>query len=566
MRRKIGIILSIVFAVSLVFATGITTALAAGDANGVVFEVTLENRNYGNGDAVKPVVTIANTGANPIVVTGLTCNNNSIMPDGGITVGAGSQTQTQPSLKASFATGSNTQALNFALAYTVNGVAGPAALTTGIQINQASTIKIDASDSVDKKTADAGDKVKFTFKFTNSGNVVITNASLKAPPLNNGSVIGTPFTLNPGDSKTMEWSENVNKTIAVKPVLSYTANSTNKTQSLSTLNVTVKQVVNSGMTVELKADKETINPGDQVSITATVTNTGNDTLKNIKLLDGNSNPVTLQETTLEAGASTTATIPESPQATANYQFTATATNTASSAVNATSNQLTVTVGSASASPSGSGTEPATSEVAALKVFVEADSYTLDKPGNVKLQVTIQNTSDVLLNNVQVTEKTLGDIGTISALSKDSKTFNKSAQVDKTTQYIFTVTATQPDGKTITAVTDPLSITVSGGGALFGGDMMTTILIIVIIAIAVVGLILFLLYRRNRSGGGGNYGGGGSGKGAYTANRKPASNYNNSPRNSPRDVEPPKVVRKPVNTATPRPSARKDTKFGDRNKF
>lgn len=562
MKRKIGFILTIVFAVSLVFATGITTAFAAGDANGVVFQVDLENRNYGNGDTVKPVVTIANTGANPIVVTGLTCNNNSIMPGGGISVGAGSQSQTQPGITASFAAGTNTQALNFAMSYTVNGAAGPAPLTTGIQINLASTLKIDASASVDKKSANAGDKVKFTFKITNSGNVAITNASLKAPPLNNGGVIGTPFSLNPGDTKTMEWSENINQTVAVKPVLSYTANSTNKTQNLSTLNVTVKQVVNSSMTVALTADKDNINPGDPINITAAVTNTGNDTLKNIKLLDGNNNPVTLQVTTLEAGGSTTATIPETPQATATYQFSATATNSASSAVNATSNQLTVTVGSAaSASPSSSGTDTSapSGEGAVFKVDVIADSYSLDKPGNVKFQVTVTNTSDVVLNNVSVTEKTIGDFGSVSALGKDSKMFTKSAPVDKTSQFVFTATATLPDGSTITAETEPLSITVSGG-ALFGGDMMTTILIIVIIAIAVVGLILFLLYRRNRSGGGsygggGNYGGGPS-RGPQNVNRKPAS-FNN--------VEPPKVVRKPVST-TPKPPVRKDTNFGDRNKF
>jgi hypothetical protein len=301
-----------------------------------------------------------------------------------------------------------------------------------------------------------------------------------------------------------------------------------------------------------------------VNITAKITNTGGDKLTSIKLLDGNSNPVTLQVTSLGAGESTTANIPENLQATASYQFTATAVNTAGTTVNATSNQLSVTVGSAaSASPSSTGSDSGT--VAALSIRVVADSYTLDKPGTVKLKVTIDNTSDVLLSNVEVTEKSIGDIGTISALGKDSKEFNKSVQVDKTTNYIFTVTATQPDGRTVTAVTDPLPITVSGGGALFGGDMMTTILIIVIIAIAVVGLILFLLYRRNRSGGG-SFGGGnsynaGPAKSAHNVNRKPAS-FNNV-----RDVEPPKAVRKPVSTPpAPKPPVRKDTKFGDRNKF
>ena len=559
MKKIIVYILTIAMAVTFVFALGVTTAFAADDPN-VAFSVTVDPHSVAPGGTVTATINITNNYSAAITGVSVDCNGSGISNIDS-TIAANTPYGVQRPIVVTFASGTTATALTFTLKYT-DPTSVAQTKTTATQVNEQSTIKITATDSADSKTISAGDKVTFTFSFTNSGNVAITNATLKAPPINGGSVIGSAFNLNPGDTKKMTYSTVVNSTIQVKPVLSFTANSTNKTLALTTLTITVNTVAQSSMTIALQADKSTINPGDSVVITATITNSGTDKLTEIKLTDQAGNPISTQDTSLDAGKSTTATSTVIPPATGNYTYTATATNSKGTTVNATSDPLSITV--ASASPSASG--PA--EAATLKIDVAADTYSLASPGDVKFQVTVTNNSDVLLNNVQVTEKTIGDIGTISAMGKDSKTFDKTAAVDKTTQFVFTVTATQADGSTVTAVTDPLTIQVSGSAG--GLDTMTIILIIIVIAIAIVGLILFLLNRRNkRSGGGGVFGGGapigGNGGGAYNARRRPSSFNNNT---ISKNVEPPKAVRKPIaTTPAPRITEKKgNTKFGDRNKF
>lgn len=556
MKKTIAFIITIALACSLVFAVGATTAFAA---TAPTLEAKLSSNEAAQGGTVHVDFKVTNNDAAEIkncVIT-VSCTGGAATM-GGVniaSIAAGSFNGASRDITVGFNSGQTQIGLTFTLNWQDSTGTAQTAISlpaTAINLKVAPLVKITGSDSiVGEKEVNAGDKVKFKFVFKNEGNVDITNAALKAPPLNGGSVIGSAFTLAPGASKTMEWSEKINKSVTVKPVLTYTASGTNASLALDSLKVTVKEVaVNSGMSLQLTSDKTVAAAGDQVTITATITNTGTDTLTDIKLLDGNGNPVITQHTSLDAGQSTTATIPETLQATANYLFSATANNSKGTQVTASSNPLTIEVGGPSPSPSASASATG---VQALTIKVIADTYELEQPGNVKFQVTVQNSSSVLLSNVMVTEETLGDIGTISAMGTDTKMFNKTVTVDKSSDYIFTVTATQPDGKTITAVTKALSITVNSG-SLFGGDMWSTILIIVIIAIAVVGLILFLLYRKNRSGGG--YGGQPR---SYAQTRKPPS-YNMTKQ---RDVAQPKAVRKPV---SPGPSSPKGTKFGDRNKF
>ena len=195
-------------------------------------------------------------------------------------------------------------------------------------------------------------------------------------------------------------------------------------------------------------------------------------------------------------------------------------------------------------------------------MVAADAYTLTEAGEVNFQITITNNSDVLLSDVKVSEDTLGEIGSVSSMGKDSKIFDKTAEVDQTTEYVFKVTATQEDGTPVTAVTDPLTITVEGSGGP-GLGFLGVLLIIIVIAIVAVGVTLFLMHRKHKSGGGGSgggaFGGKSGGKGPYNGRRKPSA-YNNS--NGGRQS-------KATRTPEPPPKAnppKGNTRFGDRNKF
>ena len=118
---------------------------------------------------------------------------------------------------------------------------------------------------------------------------------------------------------------------------------TNKTLDLDSLTVKVEQKAAAGVSLSLKTDKDTVNPGEEVTLTASISNTGNTTLTDIALSDGQGNKIQADATSLAAGASTTANVTVTPQQTGNYQYTVSAKDPEGGQVTATSNQVTVTV-------------------------------------------------------------------------------------------------------------------------------------------------------------------------------------------------------------------------------
>ena len=433
-----------------------------------------------------------------------------------MTIEAGKQYGVQRDYTIGFSAGSNTVALNYVLTYT-DPDGNKQTDTEATQVTESTVIKVTGSASADQKTVDAGDKVQFTFSFKNEGNVAIENASLTAPPIDGGSVIGQAFSLSPGSSKEMTYTTKVNQTIEVKPKLSYTAGGTNKTLDLDSITVKVEKPAEAGISLTLKADKDTLNAGESAVLTATIANTGNVTLTGIALTDGNGKSVESSKSALGVGESATVNVTVNPTATQNYQYSVSAKDPEGGAVQATSNQLTINVAD-EPQPSSSATSSATASSApsgaSLSIVVDADAYTLKEAGEVTFHVTVTNSSDLLLNNVTVSEKTIGEIGSVSAMGKDSKTFDKTVNVDKTTDFVFEVTASQEDGTPVTVVTDPLTVTVEGSSGP-GLGFLGILLIIIVIAIAGVGIALFIMHRKNKGTGGGKPGG----KGPYNGGKE-----------------------------------------------
>jgi len=476
-------------------------------------------------------------------------------------IDAGSSSSAPITCTIVFPSSDNKVALNFTVTYLdPDGVSQTA--STATQINKSTVIKVTGSASVDDSTLNQGDRATFTFSFKNEGNVTIENATLKAPPIDGGDVIGQAFSLSPGDSKKMTYTISVNSSIDVKPTLTFTAAGTNKSLTLDTIPVTVEKTSAPAISLTLKADKETLSPGEDAVLTATVTNTGTETLTDIALTDGNGGSIQTDFSALGTGESGTATVTVSPQETQKYKFSVTAKDPDGKEVSSTSNQVTIEV--AEAQPSESQ-EPGN---ATFVITVDADAYTLKEPGEVTFHVTITNNSDVVLNNVQVLEDTIGEIGTVSSMGKDSKTFDKSVQVEKTTDFIFKVTASQEDGTPVTAVTKPLTISIEGTSGV-GLGFLGILLIIIVAAIAAVGIALFLMHRKNKKTGGGSGGGvfgkKNGGKAPYGNRRKPSAFNNTITKTNGKDAQPVRTVRKTAPALKPQ-SPKGSTKFGDRNKF
>ncbi len=563
MKRFLGFVLIIALACSVF---GLGTVTAAADTN-VDFKISLDKNEAAEGGTVEATIVVKNNYADPITNVQVVYSNNGSTVFSGVSIDPGLSYGVQRDYTVGFPSGSSTVAMSYVLTYTdPNGATQTQ--TAATQVSESSVVKVTGSASADQKTVNAGDKVEFTFNFKNEGNVTVENATLTASPIDGGDTIGQAFSLSPGSSKEMTYTTKVNKSIDVKPKLTFTAGGENKTLELDTLSITVNEPANAGISLTLAADKTSISEGGEAVLTATIANTGDVTLTGISLTDESGQTIQTDAAALGAGESTKATVTVTPAATQNYQYSVSAKDPDGGAVQATSNQVTVTVEGAEPTPSASASgQPSGSTLA---IVVDADAYTLSEAGEVNFQVTITNNSDVLLSNVTVSEETLGEIGSVSSMGKDSKTFDKTAEVSETTAYTFKVTATQEDGTEVTAVTDPLTVTVEGSSGP-GLGFLGILLIIIVVAIAGVAIALFLMNRKNKkSGGGGIFGGKSGGKGPYNGGtnggRKPSAfNSNSSARSAKKDVQPVRTTRKPAPSSR-QTSTKGTTKFGDRNKF
>ena len=151
---------------------------------------------------------------------------------------------------------------------------------------------------------------------------------------------------------------------------------------------------------------------------------------------------------------------------------------------------------------------------------------------------------------------MGDIGSVSAMGKDSKIFDKTAEVDKTTDFVFKeLRRPRRTERRLRPLPIRWLLRLKEAAAP-ASVSWAFLLIIIVIAIVAVGVTLFLMHRKN------NGGGGSGGKAPYNGGRK-SSAYNGKPGGN--GAPQSRATRKPA--APPRQQAPKGkTKFGDRNKF
>lgn len=355
-----------------------------------------------------------------------------------------------------------------------------------VTINKGSSstgeLKITGNAKCDKSSVEEGSKAKFTFVFKNEGSVAIEDAALYAPDLEGGSQIGSDFDLEPGETKTMEWSVTVTKALSVTPRLEFTANGADKTLTLNEIKVAVgedKDASSEGsMSATLSADSTTPTDG-KVSFTATVKNDGDSEISGLKGTLSDGTAVSFSQSSIAAGESATAKFDVSTTG-GSYTLSVTGTDESGNTVTAQSSAVTI---------EGSG------EKGELKIEVKEDTNVLEKAGQVNFTITVSNTSDVVLDDVTISEATLGEIENIGSLGTDSKEITKAVDVAQTTDYNFTVTAKLADGSTITAAAPTITVQIADSG--FKLDFFTIIMIIIAAAIVVVVILIVVLSRKHK---------------------------------------------------------------------
>lgn len=215
---------------------------------------------------------------------------------------------------------------------------GPADTST---VNTVGNAQLRLEKTVDKDLVQPGDTVNFTLTVTNTGNLTAKGVQLtdNLPDGLTGDGLRESFDLEPGATKTLTVPATVNATargdLINTATLTWAGQRQNATARLSVQVVQLK--------LEKTVDKSTASPGDPVTFTLRVTNTGTATAEGVQLKDAlpaGLRAQTLSETfDLEPGASKTFSVPATVDASASGDLT----NTATLGLNAQTSEASATV-------------------------------------------------------------------------------------------------------------------------------------------------------------------------------------------------------------------------------
>ncbi|MCI5448823.1 MAG: hypothetical protein MR433_04185, partial [Coriobacteriaceae bacterium] len=155
-----------------------------------------------------------------------------------------------------------------------------------------------ASDPADGKAFQLGEKIAYTVEVINNGNVTITGIvvsdKLEGATLDEGQT-DEAITLAPGESATLRYSYTVTEADLVAGNVTNVATATgtdpegNPVETEATTTVTTEEAASSldvaKTIVSTPADGKAYAEGETVKFEVAVTNTGNQTLKNVKVVD-----------------------------------------------------------------------------------------------------------------------------------------------------------------------------------------------------------------------------------------------------------------------------------------
>lgn len=346
-------------------------------------------------------------------------------------------------------------------------------------------VSVVAKASANTKKITAGDTVKFTFKVENQGDVAITDASLKASPLNNGDQLtSSTFSLEPGSTKEFSYSVAISSDTTVTPILTYTANGKPYTLKLDKISI---EVDSADVELTLKAGNTNITAGETVDFTLTIANTGTVDIQNIKVIDPYGDEVSINKTVLSAGSSMDVANALQVYESGELSYTVKASDKNGNDISISSNAINVTATALVGDP--------------ITIAVDYDSAEYEN-GKLVFNITVTNNMETAITDIKITEATLGNVGVINSLAKGSTTLTYETELTEgVTEYVFSINGKAQDGTMLTAnktVTLPVSSEKP--------DNSVSAILVVIIVVAVIILILIALFivfmirdRKNNEG-------------------------------------------------------------------
>lgn len=279
---------------------------------------------------------------------------------------------------------------------------------------------VEINRTITPTTARKGQEVSVTYDVVNTGNVDITDVSIKE---NSGisSKVGTIDTVAPGQKGSYTFTVKMgSKNLTSQATITYKAGG--KTETVKKEAATIKHG-EVKLTATLTADKKGGNAGDTVKLTLKMKNTGSVDYQNVKVTDPLLGDVFTGQT-VAAGKTVTLEKEITISQTAHYQFTVAGQDTSGGSVETATGRIGVTM-----------VDPA--QAVSLTVEASADRDTIyELPGTVKFNVKVTNNGAVEAKDVTVSASGVQVYTFPSILAGETREFTRDVSVSMAGQYRF----------------------------------------------------------------------------------------------------------------------------------
>ncbi|WP_075661521.1 DUF7507 domain-containing protein [Streptomyces acidiscabies] len=376
-------------------------------------------------------------------LSAISCPATTLAPDASTTCTA-TYTVTQADVDAG--TISNSATVNGTPPNSTTPVDSPPSTTT---VPGTRTPSLTVEKSADRTDLVVGQTVTYSFKVTNIGNVTLKNVAVQEGSFSGTgamSAISCPAgasSLAPGAAVTCTATYVVTQADVDSGKLTNTATANGVPPGTTTPITsppsppnTITGTQKPGMTTTKAADKTSVVLGDVITYTFTVTNTGNVTLSNVGVDEGEfSGTGTMSSPVCSAGAKSLAP-GASVTCTATYTVTQADVDAGKITNSATSKGVPPGSTTPVTSPPGTTTVNV-DQKPSLKLEKSADRTDLVAGQTVTYSFKVTNTGNVTMKDVSVKEGTFSGTGTMSAITCPGGSLAPGASVTCTATYVVT---------------------------------------------------------------------------------------------------------------------------------
>ena len=279
---------------------------------------------------------------------------------------------------------------------------------------------VEINRTITPTTARKGQTVSVTYDVINTGNVDITDVSIKEDK-SISSKSGTIASVPAGEKGSYSFTVTMGtKDLTSQATITYKAGGKTQTEKKDAATIKYGEVK---LTAALSASKKGGVPGDTVKLTLTLKNTGSADYQNVTVTDAVLGELFTGQT-VPAGQTVTLEKDITITDSADYQFTVTGQDASGENVETATDRVSVTA-----------VDPAKQVVLQVEAAADRETvYTL--PGTVKFRVTVTNVSAVDVSDVAVYASGVQLYSFPSILAGESRDFTRDVSVSMAGQYRF----------------------------------------------------------------------------------------------------------------------------------